>query len=146
MITQCLPLGCNIFDRNSRSNFRTSFFLCQMGQISGFLPLFAKQIMFRCPTTKDKIWGKLESEEGQSFVKSHSFFTLLLISQLSDVVASKFGCLRKGEIKGFPASTKPSLRNEYYKRYKPSRARRRRARDGKCLFVELRISSRGWDT
>ena len=48
-----------------------------MGQISGFLPLFAKQIMFRCPTTKDKIWGKLESEKGQNFVKSHSFFYVI---------------------------------------------------------------------
>ena len=133
------PLGCCIFDRNSELNFVISVFLCQKVQNQGCYPLLMYQIKFRCTNPKNKIWRKLESKNGQNSVKCHSFFTLLLISQLSDVVASKFGCLRKGEIKGIPASTKPLLKNEYYKRYKPSRARRRRARDGKKLVLSARL-------
>ena len=47
----------------------------------------------------------------------------------------------KAEIKSFPASTQTPLRNEYHRRYKPFRARRRRARNGKSNYIETQFLS-----
>ena len=73
---------------------------------------------------------------GKMSKKVSDFVTFLSISQLSDVRSSKFESLRKGEIKAFPTVCVIFRKNEYYKRYKPSRARLRRARDGFFFLSE----------
>ena len=69
--------------------------------------------------------------------KVSDFVTFLSISQLSDVRSSKFDSLQKGEIKAFQTVCVIFRKNEYYRRYKPLRARLRRARDG---FFSIRTT------